>query len=174
MKRFLVAVMLVGVLALSLPGMALAGAEPTPCPICSADVTQYTGPLSLPEVEGLLLALSDEYHAWAVYDQVIQDFGRIRPFVNIVRSESTHISALLGLFHTYDVPIPENPWLGNVPSFDSVPLACTAGAEAEIANVALYDEILASTSRPDILTVYKALQTASQTKHLSAFERCAG
>ncbi len=108
-----------------------------------------------------------------MYDQVIQDFGRIRPFVNIQRSEATHINALLGLFRTYGVPIPDNPWPGAVPSFESVQAACTAGVEAEIANVALYDDILASTTRPDILTVYNALQQASLNNHLPAFERCA-
>jgi hypothetical protein len=142
------------------------------CLICDMGET-YAGPLSLQEVEGLLKALNDEYHAWAVYEQVIQDFGQVKPFVNIQRSEEKHIDALLRLFDKYDVPVPENAWIGNVPSFDSVQDACAAGLDAEIANVALYDEIFGTTDRDDILTVYAALQSASQESHLPAFQRCA-
>jgi hypothetical protein len=142
------------------------------CLICDVDET-YDGPLSLQEVEALLKALNDEYHAWAVYEQVVQDFGQVKPFVNIQRSEEKHIAALLRLFDKYDVPVPENVWIGNVPSFDNVQDACAAGVDAEIANVALYDEIFSTTDRDDILTVYEALQRASQDSHLPAFERCA-
>jgi hypothetical protein len=147
-------------------------AELLDCLICEVSES-YDGVLSLQEVEGLLKALNDEYHAWAVYEQVVQDFGQVRPFVNIQRSEEKHIDALLRLFDKYDVPVPENVWIGNVPSFDSVEDACAAGVDAEIANVALYDEILGTTDRNDILTVYQALQRASEESHLPAFQRCA-
>jgi hypothetical protein len=142
------------------------------CPICGVSA-DYDGPLTSQEVEGLLLALNDEYHAWAVYDQVIADFGEVRPFINIRSSEQRHIDALVNLFETNDVPIPGNPWIGNVPSFDSKQAACQAGVDAEIANAALYDELFASTERGDFLQVYQALQQASLDKHLPAFQRCA-
>jgi hypothetical protein len=143
------------------------------CPICEIDMEQYSGPLAYEEIQGLLLALNDEYHAWAVYDQVISDFGQVQPFVNIRQAEAQHIEALLPLFQAYNVPIPENPWIGNVPSFDSVQDACAVGVEAEILNAALYDELYASTERQDIIIVYQALQRASNENHLPAFERCA-
>lgn len=142
------------------------------CPICGTNV-DYDGPLTSQEVDGLLLALNDEYHAWAVYDQVIADFGEVRPFTNIRSSEQRHIDALVNLFETYDVLVPDDPWIGNVPSFDSKQAACQAGVDAEIANAALYDELFASTERSDILQVYEALQQASLDKHLRAFQRCA-
>ncbi|MFL7794740.1 MAG: DUF2202 domain-containing protein [Anaerolineae bacterium] len=147
-------------------------AELLDCLICDMDET-YDGPLSLQEVAGLLKALNDEYHAWAVYEQVVQDFGQVKPFGNIQRSEEKHIAALLRLFDKYDVSVPENVWIDNVPSFDSVQDACAAGVDAEIANVALYNEIFSTTDRDDILTVYAALQSASQESHLPAFQRCA-
>ena len=137
-------------------------------------VEDYTGTLSSQEVNGLLLALNDEYHAWAVYDQVVKDFGPVRPFVNIQRAEEKHIDALRRLFDSYGVSIPDNPWVGQVDSFDSRQVACEAGVEAEILNAELYDELFQATSRQDILTVFESLQRTSQEQHLSAFQRCAG
>jgi len=148
--------------------------ETLPCRICDFDFSTYTGPLSEDEVIGLLRALNDEYHAWAVYDQVIADHGEIQPFTNIRRSEQQHIDLLLPLLETYDVePVPVNPWIGDVPRFEDRTAACAAGVDAEIANVELYDEIESTTDRQDILDVYAKLRTASQDKHLPAFERCA-
>lgn len=150
-----------------------AAPEHLDCPICSFDAAAYSGPLETAEAVGLLKALNDEYHALAVYDQVLDDHGSVRPFSNIARSEQTHIDALIGLFQDYGLAVPENPWVGNVDSYDSVGEACTVGVEAEIANVDLYDDIRSSTDREDILRVYDALQKASNDKHLPAFERCA-
>ncbi len=143
------------------------------CPICDFDYSTYTGPLAEPEVDGLLLALNDEYHAWAVYDQVIIDFGAVRPFTSIQKAEAKHIAALTRLFEAYEVPVPDNPWSGNVASFDSVSEACAAGVAAEIANADLYDELFSSTEREDILRVYRSLQRASEENHLPAFQKCA-
>jgi hypothetical protein len=162
-------------------GMLLIGVAVAPrpanaddaCPICDFDMSTYDGPLTEAEVHGLLLALNDEYHAWAVYDQVLADHGDVRPFSNIKGSEATHIQALVGLFDAYDVPVPDNPWPGDVPSFETVTDACALGVEAEIANRDLYTDIMATTERDDILTVYLALQKASDENHLPAFERCA-
>lgn len=93
--------------------------------------------------------------------------------MNIIRAEAKHADSLLSLFRAYDVPIPDNPWVGSVPGFASVGEACAGGVEAEIANAALYDDLLATTERDDILTVYRSLQRASLEKHLPAFQRCA-
>jgi hypothetical protein len=141
------------------------------CPICDFDMASYTGVLSADEVHALLLALNDEYHAWAVYEQVMQDFGTVQPFSNIQRAEESHINALKRQFNLYDVPIPDNPWVGNVASFGSVAEACAGGVDAEIANIALYDTLFSSTERQSILNVYRALQRGS-VSHQQAFERC--
>jgi len=146
----------------------------TPCRMCDTDLSHYTGPLSAAEIDGLRLALNDEYHAWAVYHQVVADFGEVRPFANIIPSEASHISILEALFRTYGVPLPaENPWLSQAPRFASVNEACTVGVDAEIVNVNLYTRLFTSTSRTDILQVYELLQAASHDNHLPAFQRCA-
>lgn len=142
------------------------------CSICDVP-TGYDGPLSDTEVYGLLLALNDEYHAAAVYGQVLDDFGAVRPFASIEQSEQQHITAVLTLFERYGVPVPANPWPGNVPLFESVTEACEAGVAAELVNRDLYDLLYATTERADIELVYQALQRASEENHLPAFERCA-
>ena len=109
----------------------------------------------------------------ATYDQVIRDFGPARPFINIVEAEARHIAALLTLFENYGLTVPTNPWPQKVPRFDSISAACAAGVQAEIDNAVLYDRLLASTRRPDILAVFRALRSASQDRHLPAFQRCA-
>ena len=141
-------------------------------PALSLDAVS-AGDLSETEEEALLLALNDEYKAWSVYEQVIADFGSVRPFTSIQRAEESHIAALVTLFDRYGLDVPENPWLGNVPSFDTLAEACAAGVQAEIDNAALYDELFSMVDNPDIIRVFTSLQQASETKHLPAFERCA-
>jgi len=50
--------------------------------------------------------------------------------------------------------------------------ACQAGVDAEIADAALYDELLKVTDNPDVMQVFKNLQAASLNNHLPAFEAC--
>lgn len=138
----------------------------------TADVV-YADELDESEVEALLMALDDEYKAWSIYDQVIVDFGKVRPFTSIQRAEENHIAALVTLFERYGLEVPENDWPGNVPTFETVADACAAGVQAEIDNAALYDQLFSMVDNPDIARVFSALQQASQTKHLPAFERCA-
>jgi hypothetical protein len=144
------------------------------CRICKFDFSIYKGELNEKEVGGLLLALNDEYMALAIYEQINRDFKDPRPFVNIVQAEARHADRLKDIFKTYNVPVPENTWPGNVLKFDSVAAACKAGVDAEIANRDLYTKLFATTAREDILIVYKALQRASDENHLPAFERCGG
>lgn len=124
------------------------------------------------EIRALDEALDDEYRAWATYDQVIADYGEARPFSNIREAEARHIEALRFLFERYGLPLPENRWPGKVARYASLQAACEAGVAAEIENGALYQRLLASTQRADILAVFRNLQEASQERHLPAFRRC--
>ena len=129
--------------------------------------------LTVTEITALKEALDDEYRSFATYDQVLADFGEVRPFSNIREAESRHIEALCGLFARYGLPVPENPWKGKVERYASLQAACEAGVAAEIANAEIYERLLKATERPDILSVFRNLRDASQQRHLPAFERCA-
>jgi hypothetical protein len=127
--------------------------------------------LTQSEIEALREALDDEYHAWTTYEQVIVDFGEISPFSRIREAESRHIDALRSLFLRYGLPVPENPWPGKVARYTSVQAACEAGVDAEMANGEMYDRLIATSRRADILSVLRNLQAASQQRHLPAFRR---
>ncbi|WP_291009922.1 hypothetical protein [Hydrogenophaga sp.] len=129
-------------------------------------------PLTDIEIQVLHEALDDEYQAWATYDQVIADFGEVRPFIRIREAEARHIEALRGLFQRYGIPVPTNTWPGKVERYASLQLACEAGVVAETANGEMYERLLSQTHRSDILIVLRNLQAASQQRHLPAFRRC--
>ena len=128
--------------------------------------------LSKREIRALSDALNDEYKARATYDQVIDDFGSIRPFVNIREAESRHIDALHRLYEKYGIEPPPDVHADTMPSFDSVKAACEAAVKAEIHNAGLYDRIMGRTERPDILRVFANLREASMDRHLPAFQQC--
>lgn len=128
--------------------------------------------LSEAEIHALHEAMDDEYHSWTTYDQVISDFGEVRPFINIREAEARHMGALRTLFMRYGVPVPENTWVGRVDRYPDIHAACEAAVEAEIANGEMYERLLTQTTREDILTVLGNLQAASQQRHLRAFQRC--
>jgi hypothetical protein len=119
-------------------------------------------------------ALNDEYKARAQYRKVIDKFGPVRPFINIVASEERHIAALLPLFRRYGIPVPEDNWAKRVTVPGTLQEACRIGVEAEIENMTMYDRLLAKTQKADVARVLAHLQAASRENHLPAFQRCAG
>jgi len=132
------------------------------------------GEVPVEVVEALTAGLTDEYNAYNTYQAVIDQFGAIRPFTNIQRAEANHIAALEFLFERYGLTIPEIAPLAEVPQFDTVADACSVGAAAEIANLGLYDQWLATVQDyPDMVQVFTSLRNASEFQHLPAFERCA-
>ena len=118
------------------------------------------------------MALNDEYHALAVYQSVIATFGNVEPFVEIAQSEQKHIDALVNQFNKYGLTVPENPWIGNVPTFDSLQQACQVGVEAEIANADLYTQLFSMTDDARLTRVFTNLSNASLNSHLPEFEAC--
>ena len=158
----------------SVPAPTPPAAAGNECKICDLDFATYKGELNKEEVNGLLLALNDEYLATATYERVNKDHGDPRPFVNIIRAEMRHAEMLKELFVKYNIPVPDNPWTGQTPTFQTVQEACKAGVEGEIINRDLYTRLFKSTDREDILETYRYLQRASEENHLPAFERCGG
>ena len=123
--------------------------------------------------QALIDAINDEYKARALYQKVIDKFGAVRPFSNIIKAETTHIAELKPLFSKYGIPVPKDEWYNKVPTFSTLQEACEAGVQAEIDNVKMYDEFLKFVKENDIVDVFKRLRAASQEKHLPAFKRCA-
>lgn len=117
-------------------------------------------------------ALDDEYKARATYRAVIERFGPVRPFVNIVEAEDRHAQALLGQFARLGLDPPEDPWPARVARPVSLEAACEAAVASEIENAAMYDRLLATVRDEMVAHVLRRLQDASQNRHLPAFRRC--
>ena len=129
------------------------------------------GPLSPAEVDGLIRAVQEEKGAQALYQSVLDAFGDVAPFNTIVLSEAQHLAALERQATKYAVSLPTfTP--APAPTFATLAEACQAGVDAEIADAALYDELMAITTHSDLLQVYRNLQSASLNQHLPAFEAC--
>lgn len=120
----------------------------------------------------LLDALDDERKAEAAYAAIIEKFGPIRPFINIIEAEQRHARALERQMTRLGFAIPENHWEGKGEAPDSLAAACQAGVQGEIENIALYDKLIPQIEDPEVQRVFRNLQEASRENHLPAFERC--
>lgn len=150
----------------------------------AAAATAVIGPASAATLDAaahaaIQAALEDEHRAEAFYAAVMEKFGEVRPFSNIIRAEQKHASALNGLLKSYgQEQTIDNPYLGSTEVAAAVPAtlaeACQMGVDAEIANRELYDTKLipAAQGYAELKSVFGALRDASEYRHLPAFERC--
>jgi len=122
--------------------------------------------------EALTTTLDDEYRARATYRAVLDKFGSVPPFANIVEAEERHINKLLPLFPRYGITPPADRWSGQVTLPNSLVECCQAGVDAEISNYSMYDGYLAWLQEPDIRAAFINLRNASEFNHLPAFQRC--
>jgi hypothetical protein len=125
------------------------------------------------EIEKMLkYTLEDEYLAKAEYETIIAEYGSVRPFSNIVKAEATHIAALEPLFEAYKLELPTV----DASKYTVVPATLDesykAGVDAEVKNIAMYEEFLKLDLPDDIEFVFENLMKASES-HLAAFERAA-
>jgi hypothetical protein len=180
-----IAILALGVFALSLPGtVSAAGLERGGGPNTDrGGYGQSTGtaapntgtalsPLSTSEQDALSQAILEEYGALNLYNSVIAQLGNVVPFSQIVRAEQQHINALTRQATKYGVTVPANPGLSTVPAFNTLSDACQAGAAAEIADAALYDQLKPVVTHTNILQVFNNLQSASLNLHLPSFQAC--
>jgi len=128
------------------------------------------------------LALQDEYHARDFYAAVLEQYGDVRPFANIIRGEERHIEALLNLYEAYGLTAPKDAHAGSEYNFTSLADAAEQALAAEKANAGLYDELLDGVTDQRVIDVFEQLQWASHERHLPALQnyvenggqRCAG
>jgi rubrerythrin len=125
--------------------------------------------------KALLEALADERRAFAEYEAVVEKFGDVRPFSNIVKAEKRHESFLLPLFEKYGLKAPENEFTKEKAlNPATVAEACQNGVKGEKANIAMYNKFLEFVKETDIRETFTYLRDASEKNHLPAFERCGG
>jgi len=120
----------------------------------------------------LVEAIEDEYKARAFYEAVINKFGSVRPFSNIVNAEARHAQRLAALLIKYGMPVPPDTFTGTIETPDSLKTACKISIDGEIENLKMYDRFLSFVQEPDISAAFSQLRDASANRHLPAFERC--
>lgn len=125
-----------------------------------------------PSVQEMLnFAIQDEYLARNQYTTILDTFGKVRPFSNIVISEERHISYLQPLFtdRGWDVPSDKSQTLVIKPK--TFAEALNIGVQAETDNIAMYEYFLQQRELPsDLKTTFELLLAASK-KHLQAFSK---
>jgi len=127
----------------------------------------------LMDLENLLCeALDDERKAEATYEAIIERFGPVRPFVNIVDAETRHSMAVERQMHRLGIPIPPNMWSGKATAPATLKDACAAAIRAEIENIEMYDQMLPKIGDPAVRQTFLNLRAASHDNHLPAFRRC--
>lgn len=117
----------------------------------------------------LRIAMYDEYHAYETYKLVIEKFGFVAPFANIMQAEEQHIQAMTHLLEKYQVSIPVNDWADRLEAPNTLQEAYELGVAAEIDNIKMYSHLLEHTIHPDIQDIFFRLQAASHNNHLPAF-----
>ena len=171
MKKWIFGLSFIGLLALGITYVSLGVfAEPANYDGVALSLeTDEFGEYSLEDM--LTAALLDEYLAQATYEQIINTYGDVKPFTNIVLAEQQHINLLLPLFETYGITVPENQAASQVVLPDSIASALATGVEAEKANIAMYEAFLAQDNlNDDVRSVFELLKTASN-HHLAAFSK---
>jgi len=119
--------------------------------------------------EMLNYAIDDEFAARAEYEMIMEEYGEIRPFSNIMRAEEIHIALLEPLFAQYGYELPADSSASHVVLPESLQNAFEIGIEAEIANIAMYVSFLAVELPDDVRVVFERLKAGSEN-HLIAFE----
>ena len=120
----------------------------------------------------LVEALDDERKAEATYRAVIEKFGEVRPFINIIEAERRHSAAIERQMTRLGFAIPANQWQSRGMAPDTLAEACRMAIEAEVENIALYDRLLPAIADDSVRHVLQNLQDASRDNHLPAFRRC--
>lgn len=118
----------------------------------------------------LKYSLEDEYLAYAEYSKIIDTYGNVKPFSNIIKAEQRHITALETLFGDLGIAKPDNTAAAYVTTPSSITEALNAGILAEKNNIAMYEKFLDQNLPDDVKLVFTALKNASE-HHLNAFER---
>jgi hypothetical protein len=119
----------------------------------------------------LLDALDDERRAEANYAAVIEKFGPVRPFSNIISAEHRHAMAIERQLTRLGYDVPENEWEGKGEAPASIALACEQAINGEIDNIELFDRLIPQVIDPTVRQVLQNLQDASRENHLPAFKR---
>jgi hypothetical protein len=153
--------------------MALVAVTVTACDSSSSPTAPTAAVVDFQLTTTLARAIQDEYRAEAIYQGVMNDFGQVQPFVNVLSAEERHSAATGRLYVARGLPVATSASSAStVPHFPTVAGACAAGAVAERENIAMYDDLRRTALPADVRNAFTNNRSASLVSHLPAFERC--
>jgi len=153
------------VLALSTAAAGLAFADSTEVDFGARGAEGKTG-LSIEQM--LTYSIQDEFLARAEYELIMEEYGSIRPFTNIMAAEQRHIEWVTELFEAYGYTVPEDTARQHVVLPDDLKSSFETGVQAEIDNIAMYETFLREDLPDDVRDLFERLKQASEN-HLRAF-----
>ncbi|HUW68768.1 MAG TPA: hypothetical protein VMX33_00915 [bacterium] len=129
---------------------------------------------SITVTDMLRWAAEDEYLAHGEYAAIMQKFGTMRPYDNIMAAEEQHLAWLKAEYKTRGLAFPNDGSAAYIAVPADLKAAAQAGVDAEIANIAMYKAFLArpELSRPEnasVKALFDQLMRASEN-HLRAFK----
>jgi len=116
----------------------------------------------------LTYAIQDEYLARAEYQLIIEKYGSIRPFTNIVAAEQRHIEWVTELLDEYGYSLPKDTAHMYVVLPEDLESSFETGVQAEIDNIAMYASFLREDLPDDVQDLFERLKGASEN-HLRTF-----
>jgi hypothetical protein len=119
------------------------------------------------------MGVDGEYANFARYSAVIDTFGEVQPFVNVMSAEEQHISALVLQLQRFGAEIPANPYLGTTTAPADLLTAANDAVAGEQANVAMFDTLLTQVTDTGLTRVFTNLRRASLETHLPLFQAAA-
>ncbi|MDD4029340.1 MAG: DUF2202 domain-containing protein [Caldisericia bacterium] len=118
----------------------------------------------------LTYAVQDEYLAHAEYIAIMEKFGQMKPYINIAKSEETHLSFLEEVYLSFDMEFPEDTSAQHVVIPENLLEAAKVGVQAEIENIAMYELFMTHELPDNVYEVFYVLKSGSEN-HLKAFQK---
>ncbi len=121
--------------------------------------------------QALRICTYDEFRAYNTYLNVINKFGNVLPFSNIINAEIKHYNESLSLVQKYGIEAPVVSE-SQIELPNTIQECCELGIAGEIKNIEMYEHLLSYVQEPDVRDLFYRLQAASYNNHLPAFRSC--
>ena len=115
-------------------------------------------------------ALRSKFKTCALYRMVLQAFGPVKPFKDLLKIEEKYRLVLTGLARRYDRPSPADEWEGQVAIPVSFVEACEEAIQQERENDRLYTSLLDQIADPAQRRVLMRMRNVSQISQLPSFK----
>ena len=115
-------------------------------------------------------ALRSKYRTCALYRMVLQAFGPVQPFKDLLKLEEKYRLVLNGLARRYAHTGPADEWEGRIAIPVSFVEACEEAIQLERENDRLYGALLERTADPALHRLLTRMRNVSQITHRPSFK----